>query len=178
MKKYQNVSTSELQTLQSLEDEAALLENHQAQTRLSSISEAVKAAREAYVKSPSAANLEKYKFELHVESWIVFPPHTNGAQLAITVDMARKAFVENKLRPFVAPIIERALNGARKDFEAVKKTESAKIEAATGHAYHDGIKSKPIDEARGVVTELEAILGGIAATQKFFTQFREAFTAA
>jgi len=50
--------------------------------------------------------------------------------------------------------------------------------AATGHQYHSGIKSKPIDEACGVVAELEALLGGISATQKFFTQFREAFASA
>jgi hypothetical protein len=178
MKKYQNLSTSELQTLQTLEAEVALLDKHQAQSRISSVSEAVKVARDAYVKSPTDANLENYKARLREEAHQVFPPHTNGQQIAVTIETAKKAFVENKLRPFTAPILERALNSARRNFESVKKSESAKIEAATGHPYHDGIRSKPIDEASAAVVELEALSAAIAATTSFFAKFREAFASA
>lgn len=176
--KYQNLSTSELQTLETLEAEAEILDQHKKSCRLPEVSGAVKAARDAYVASPSDAALEKYSAALHREAWIVFPPHTNGANLAVTVETARTAFVETKLRPFIAPIIERVLDRARKNFEAVKKNESKKIEDATGHPYHEGIKSKPIDEARGVVSELESLSGAIAAAPKFFAAFREAFGAA
>jgi hypothetical protein len=175
MKKNQiQLSAEELQTLARLEIESALLDKQREQSRVSAVSEAVRVARNLYVSAPTDTNLDNLKYALLAEAHFSLV-HTNAGQIATAIELARTAFTDNKLKSFAAPILERALSGARKNFESAKKSASAKIEDATGHPYHDGIRSKPIDEARAIVTELEALAGSVSATTKFFAAFRAAF---
>lgn len=169
------LSSGDLKMLNAFEEVVARFERQFDATRVPRIYESVRSSRDAYVDNPTDENLEKFRLVLAHEAHMVFS-HTNGPQFGITIDLARKAFYEREVKPWIDPILSDALKRARDEFEAVLKTESAKIEAATGHPYHSGIKSKVIDEAAAQVKELEKLQSSIGA-KNFLTQLRAAFAA-
>lgn len=163
------VTSEELEKIESLEEDLAEFDRQRDSLLPTLLEKKFDISQQTYASEPSAENFALLRDAALAVS-LVENQLIRGSVLAV-VEASHAKMADEKLRPFIAQILETALADARKHLEAVLAEESARHKEFTaGEAFtHSGI----VDAAKRPVAKLEEVLNAvskghsIAATLQF-----------